>query len=207
MTQQPPDPRSEPQGKPTQQAIEAVSSILYQIGSMSVAGARRWSMKIFQAIEEADARARAAAAPSAPAVLPEEIERIEQRLREAAINFRIWSRLQRQRQAGPKPIKSWWPNTIINAFEAHNAEEVGATPPVTLYSVQIARMDEAIQWLNGLDGTTQRVVWLRAERVTWRSIEDRTGFSHTTLHKLYAAGLAAIARQIAASESQSNKMS
>lgn len=182
--------------------IAAGADIIRKFLEVTPVGARRWALQIWDAM---DAVARAerpgAVLPPVPEV---ELRRIAQRLQQAAAHFKIWASRERH---GPSRKQTWWPDIILNAFEAHNAAEPGGQTNVVLYGVDIARMHEAMQWLTWLDRPVYRIVWSRATGVTWRTIEDRDGRSLGTLRKIYDEGLTTIARRLTvAPETQLGKI-
>lgn len=188
----------------TPEMIDAGAKIVFQIASCSPKGAKRWALKIYEAMV-----AKATGGPVQhlePPVAAAELKRIADRLEEAAGYFRIWS----AGRSGPAVKQSWWPDTILNTFEAFNSAEPERHARVVLYGPQIARMHEAmfwINWLHALDQRAYRIVWGRAQGVTWRTLEDRDGRSLGTIRKLYDEALAATARRLAVvPETQSAKI-
>jgi hypothetical protein len=110
---------------------------------------------------------------------------IADRLEEAAHTLR---RLPKVTVQG---FKSNWPAVISEFHEAYgyNDAEVRLGPPTARH---ITEMDEALSWMMLLTVEPEylrKLVWLRANRVRWKRIESRFGFSRTKLHTDYRNAL------------------
>lgn len=181
--------------------IDAGADIIRKFLEVSPVGARRWASQIWDAMASVGRAEQPA--PTLPDVPAAELKRVELRLQEAAAHFKIWSARERH---GPSRKQTWWPEVIINAFEAHNAAEPGKQARIVLYGVDIARMHEAMRWITWLERQTSRIVWGRAERATWRALEDQDGRSHMTLRKIHREGLLAIARRLTVTPSPQSRV-
>lgn len=167
----------------TEAQREAISQVVYEMVGCGDAGLRRW----IDRIEAAAAGALPQADQPRVRVSAETLDMLAERIAEAAFCLR-----NLPGGVGPARDRSWWPEVVQDAFEAYNAADPRRAR-VTLYAEQIARMEKALRWMRWLDQPASRVVWLRAEGFTWRSISERDGRSEPTLRKAYRDALAAIA--------------
>lgn len=112
---------------------------------------------------------------------------ISDRLEEAVRTLR---RLPKQRLKGHF---NSWPQVIRSSIEIQNAAKTPMRlPPPS--SAAISRMDECFEWILWLDDETERrIVWLRAERVYWKQICARVGFSRTKAWEIHTMALLKIA--------------
>jgi hypothetical protein len=113
---------------------------------------------------------------------------IADRLEQAAYTLR---RLPKVTVQG---FKSNWPPMINDAHESYgyNDASVGPGPPSARH---ITEMDEALMWLHHLEPVpdySRKLVWLRANGVRWKRIEQRYGHSRTKLHLDYKNALLTI---------------
>ncbi|MDO9499789.1 DUF6362 family protein, partial [Falsiroseomonas sp.] len=60
----------------------------------------------------------------------------------------------------------------------------------------ISRMDEALDWLFGIEAGARRILWARAMGVPWRRLEDMDGRSHVTLKRVQDRALAELASRL-----------
>lgn len=122
------------------------------------------------------------------------IAMVKARLVEAAATLK---RMKVERWDYPSQRLAWWPDVVRRASEAYGYYEpdtlAGAPDPAA-----IDRMEEVLGWLLWLaeDGQ-QRLVWARAERLTWRQLETRDGRSRETLRKAHDKALAVIVGHLA----------
>jgi hypothetical protein len=113
---------------------------------------------------------------------------IADRLEEAAYTLR---RLPKVTVQG---FKSNWPPMVNDAHESYgyNDATVRLGPPSAKH---ITQMDEALRWLHHLEPVpdySRKLVWLRANGVRWKRIEQRYGHSRTKLHLDYKNALLTI---------------
>lgn len=122
------------------------------------------------------------------------IAMVKARLREAAATLK---RMRLEKGDYPNQRLAWWPEVVRQASEAygyHAAKTVRIMPD----PAAIDRMEEALRWLLWLDNGNQRLVWARAEKITWRQLETADGRSRETLRKAHDAALAVIIGRLAA---------
>ena len=83
---------------------------------------------------------------------------------------RLWVAL------GPNGIRSSWPPVVRATVESYGWHEavVRRPPP---HGREIDEMDEALIWLEWLDGRDQKVVWARLNGAPWWRIAQRFGKS------------------------------
>lgn len=87
-----------------------------------------------------------------------------------------------------------WPEIIYSARELAQQEptpiRLSATPD------QITRMDETLSWLGWINQGERRLIWLRADRIAWRTVSLKTGFPKTSAQRYYRCALMKIAKRI-----------
>lgn len=117
---------------------------------------------------------------------------IEDRLEEAAITLR---RLPHPPGSGPKGFGNSWPEYVRDARHAYGYHE--ARVRVVPSSDEIARMDEAIEWLRLVsDPDDRRILWMRAEGHRWKAVCWRVGVSRATAWRRWTASLLTIAKSL-----------
>lgn len=117
---------------------------------------------------------------------------IEDRMEEAALTLR---RLPPPPGSGPKGFGGSWPDYVREARHAYGYHEAGMR--IVPSAAEIARMEEAIQWLSLISCTDdRRIVWMRADGYRWKSIYLRIGASRATAWRRWVAGLATIANSL-----------
>lgn len=57
-------------------------------------------------------------------------------------------------------------------------------------------MEEVLRWMLWLENGSQKLVWARASRRTWRELEDIDGRSRETLRKVYDKALERIVARL-----------
>lgn len=118
-------------------------------------------------------------------------EKIIEGLEEAA------ETLKRLRQRGWNPAGrlTYWPDVIADSWSGY-----GRTPVKTRLGPPqadaISRMDQVLLWPNLIEDfereparEVRRLVWARANRISWRELEDCDGRSAPTLRKIWRAGI------------------
>jgi len=98
---------------------------------------------------------------------------IEERLEEAAATLR---RLPPVKLRG---YFSAWPQ-IIHVAEDKRDWEVLVKRLGPPSAQAISRMEETLTWFRWLTPDENRLIWLRAEKVSWKSICWKLGYSRTT---------------------------
>ena len=111
-------------------------------------------------------------------------EMIEERLAEAADTL---ARLPEQRIG--RYVCSW-PNIPVEP-SAFDPETRTSRPPPS--SAAISRMDVTLDWLRLVPEGERRILWMRAERQTWKAICHRFGISRATADRRYRYALSLIA--------------
>jgi hypothetical protein len=122
-----------------------------------------------------------------------EIDEVIVRMQEAADTL---GRLA-MRGLRPAGLKAGWPDVAVNAFEAFNPEapdKIRVRRSLPSPSA-ISRMDEAIRWLLWIDRSAAVIVWAKAGRVRWRTLEYRLGLSERTLRARRREAIVEIAAQ------------
>ena len=128
-------------------------------------------------------------------------ELVKERLRDAA---QVLKRMQLT--VGPQGYRSNWPDVVQRAWDAgwyiamiaNDGTRVWKRDKPTLTPAkpcgrEIDDMDEALSWMQYVQGeTTRMVVWSRAEGIRWSLIAQQTGKSRAWLHVLERSGLNAI---------------
>ena len=118
----------------------------------------------------------------------EAIGLVKARLREAAATL---GRMRVERWDYPSQSMAWWPDAVRSAFDAY-----GYTPTRELRAAPdpgaIDRMEEVLRWLLWMEDGDRKLVWLRAEKKTWRELETADGRSRETLRKVHDKALAVI---------------
>jgi len=127
------------------------------------------------------------------------IAMVKARLREAAATLK---RMKLERWDYPSQRLAWWPEVVRQASDAYGYQEthVARSAPAP---AAIDRMEEALKWLLWLENGHQKLVWGRAERLTWRQLEVADGRSRETLRKAHDMALAVIVGRLA--EGATNK--
>ncbi len=113
-----------------------------------------------------------------------DVKMVAERLEEAA------ETMQRLPMTGLKPTGhiSSWPPILREFYEAYGYDDVQVRlgPPSP---EAITRMDEVMEWLRWLEPNDVRLLWLRAERVRWKLIQQRFGKARSTLAAHWKAAL------------------
>lgn len=118
---------------------------------------------------------------------------VKARLREAAATLK---RMRLEKWDYPSQRAAWWPDVVRLASDAYGYQDthVARSSP---QPQAIDRMEEVLGWLLWLENGSQRLVWARAERLTWRQLETNDGRSRETLRKVYDKALAVIVGRMA----------
>ena len=113
---------------------------------------------------------------------------IEERFEEAA---RTLHRLPDDKPCGHF---NTWPAIVRTIWEVMAMEprpmKVWATPE------SISRMEECFDWMLWLDADDARIVWMRAEKASFRAISRRFGLSRMTAWRRWAGALILIANRL-----------
>ena len=121
------------------------------------------------------------------------IATVKARLREAAATLKL---MRLGRWDYPSQRTAWWPDVVRSAFDSYPDEKTKTRDAVP-DPAAIDRMEEVLRWLLWMEDGERKLVWLRAERITWRQLETRDGRSRETLRKLYDKALAVIVGRLA----------
>ena len=121
------------------------------------------------------------------------IAMVKARLREAAATLK---RMHLERWDYPSQRTAWWPDVVRQVSDAYGYQDTHMARSVPAPGA-IDSMEEVIRWLLWLEDGDRKLVWLRAERVTWRQLEDTDGRSRETLRKMYDKALAVIVGRLA----------
>lgn len=121
------------------------------------------------------------------------IAMVKARLQEAAATLK---RLKVSRHDFPDSQVTWWPDVVRAASEAYGYDKTHTARSAPSPGA-IDRMEEVLGWLLWLDNGYQKLVWARAERITWRQLETADGRSRETLRKEHDAALAVIVERLA----------
>jgi hypothetical protein len=117
---------------------------------------------------------------------------VEERLEEAVRTLR---RLPDHRPLG---YFNTWPIVVRSAWEIACMEKrpmkVLATPE------SISRMEECFGWLFWLSADDARIVWMRAEKASFRVIAHRLGMSRMMAWRRWAAALVLISTRLSTPE-------
>ncbi|MFN5588463.1 MAG: DUF6362 family protein [Holosporales bacterium] len=116
-------------------------------------------------------------------------ERVREHLSEAADTLR-----RLPSNFGAKRL-TFWPDVVHTSYEIWLAEAHARNKVTPPHPAAISRMDTALTWLLPLNTEQRRILWARSCGVSWRRLEQTDGRSHTTLRKIYAAGLDHVVRQ------------
>lgn len=114
---------------------------------------------------------------------------IEDRLEEAAITLR-----RLPATSGPRGYGRSWPDYVQEAKHAYGYHE--ARMRVVPSAAEIARMEEALDWLRIVSPEDARILWMRAENQPWRAICIRCGCVRSTAWRRWSAGLITIQRRL-----------
>ena len=113
-----------------------------------------------------------------------DVKMVADRLEEAA------ETMKRLPMTGLKPAGhiSSWPPILREFYEAYgwNDLQIRLGPPTP---DAIDRMDEVMGWLRWLEPNDVRLLWLRAERVPWKLIQQRFGMARSTVSAKWKAAL------------------
>ena len=118
---------------------------------------------------------------------------VKARLREAAATLK---RMRLERWDYPSQRTAWWPDVVRLSSDSYPDEKTKTRDAVP-DPAAIDRMEEVLRWLLWMEDGERKLVWLRAERITWRQLETRDGRSRETLRKVYDKGLAVIVARLA----------
>jgi hypothetical protein len=113
---------------------------------------------------------------------------VEERLEEAVRTLR---RLPDHRPLG---YFNTWPTVVRSAWELACMEK--RPMKVLATSESISRMEECFGWLFWLTAEEARVVWMRAEKASFRVIARRFGMSRMTAWRRWASALALISAKV-----------
>jgi len=93
-----------------------------------------------------------------------------------------------------------WPDVVRSSVEIARAEKQPMRlPPPS--AAAISRMEQCFDWIFLLeDETERRIIWLRAERVYWKQICARVGYSRTKSWEIYTIALLKIVTLLNANE-------
>lgn len=117
---------------------------------------------------------------------------IEDRLEEAALTLK---RLPHPPGSGPKGFGSSWPEYVRDARHAYGYHE--ARMRVVPNAGEIARMEEAIDWLRLIsDPVDRRIVWMRSDGHRWAPVCRRAGVARATAWRRWTAALLTIAKHL-----------
>ena len=102
---------------------------------------------------------------------------------------RLWVNL------GPAGIRSSWPAVVRSTVESYGWQEavVRRPPP---HGREIDDMDDALAWLNWLDGRDQKVVWARLNGATWWRTAQRFGKGERAVLNWFNDALDLIVRRL-----------
>lgn len=127
---------------------------------------------------------------------------IDDRLEEAALTLR---RLPNPPGSGARGYGSAWPEYVRDARQAYGYGE--ARMKVVPNAREIARMEEALEWLMLIGGKDERaaiddrqIVWMRAECYRWRQICRAIGCARSTAWRRWTAALLTIANRLNAKD-------
>lgn len=121
------------------------------------------------------------------------IAMVKARLREAAATLK---RMKLEKWDYPSQRTAWWPDVVRHASDAYGYHEPDL-PAEVLDRAAIDRMEEVLGWLLWLENGSQRLVWARASKLTWRQLETADGRSRETLRKEHDKALAVIVEHLA----------
>lgn len=119
-----------------------------------------------------------------------DVDAIKERLREAAETEK------RLPKVGPRGVKSNFPtpppglgdwNTEHGPIDER--DPIQTEPPT---SEAVKRMDEVMEWLEWLSRDQARVVWMRAKKIPWKVIQEKTGKGRTWLTTQCRLGIAVL---------------
>ena len=116
-------------------------------------------------------------------------EKIEDRLEEAA---GVLKRLPEQKVRGYFNV---WPDVVHDFADmiGQKAEPMRLPPPS---ASSISRMEEALGWMQLLNGEDGKLIWARAEGAEWKAICWRFGVSRSTATRRWHFGLSVIALRL-----------
>jgi hypothetical protein len=122
---------------------------------------------------------------------------IEERFEEAARTLR------RLPDNKPQGYFNTWPPIARTMWEIMAMErqpmKIWATPQ------SISRMEECFDWMLWLDGEDARIVWMRAEKASFRTISRRLGLSRMTAWRRWVGALILIANRLETSRRDTAK--
>lgn len=87
-----------------------------------------------------------------------------------------------------------WPDIIRSFHDAYGWNDP-ERPKVVPTARQLSEMDEAIRWLAWLSGFGEeysRILWARAEGLSWRQIATATGLCKDTCRERWRVGVVAV---------------
>ncbi len=91
-----------------------------------------------------------------------------------------------------------WPEIVRRIAETEALAGDRARPPRISPSPRaISEMEECFEWLSWLDPVDARIVWLRAQRNSWRNVCARMTMHRQTAWRRWAAALITISRRLA----------
>ena len=136
----------------------------------------------------------------------EQIEEVEDRIREAARTLRLLPSMDRRFLA---QLRSWWPEAP-DEWSAYGAADT-CMPRLVPSAAEIDRLDKVLAWMTALaveqlppklPEDTGRIVWARAAGASWprimrsRQQRQRGGNSRESLRQVYRAGLAIVTARV-----------
>jgi len=116
---------------------------------------------------------------------------IEDRFEEAAMTLR---RLPNPPGSGPKGYGSGWPDYVQEAKHAYGYNEIRMR--VVPSAGEIARMEEALEWLALVDPDDARIIWMRAEGYRWRHVCIQAGCVRQTAWRRWVAALKTVENRL-----------
>lgn len=113
--------------------------------------------------------------------------------------------LKRLPRALLRPRLSSWPEVVRDSASVFSGTDQLRRKPIPPSPQAIDRMDRTLACLLSCDDEARRLVWARANRVSWRRLEDIDGRSHVTLRKIVARGHDQIRLRIAEGEMKNSE--
>lgn len=91
-----------------------------------------------------------------------------------------------------------WPDYKLSFFDLIGNDEAYKTvrPKIKPNARQLKELDDVITWLSWLDKDVAKVIWARAEGLSWRKIAPMIGVSDKTCRVTAMAGILTIADKI-----------
>lgn len=106
--------------------------------------------------------------------------------------------------AGHTPLRAAWPAFVRDAADAYGWDDATARPaPPT--AAAIDRLDETLGWIAAVPPPGGRLLWLRANRVGWKSICECLHCSRDTAWRKWRGALVELAATIAAGKAPQSR--